>query len=34
MVYVADGATGASIYAFSDGTDWLRCDTNTAVAAS
>ena len=34
MVYVANGATGSSIYAFSDGTDWLRCDTNTAIAAS
>tara|TARA_R110000822_G_scaffold51475_2_gene133795 strand:- start:2493 stop:2807 length:315 start_codon:yes stop_codon:yes gene_type:complete len=34
LVYVADGATGNSVYAFSNGTDWLRADTRTAIAAS
>lgn len=34
MIYVSDGATGSSIYAFSDGTSWKRVDTNTDIAAS
>lgn len=34
QVYVTDGAAGLPIMAFSDGTDWLRCDTRAAVAAS
>jgi len=34
MIYVSDGATGSAIYAFSDGTNWKRVDTNTNIAAS
>jgi hypothetical protein len=34
MVYTSNGATGNSVYAFSDGTNWLRMDTRAAVAAS
>lgn len=34
VVFVSDGAAGSPILAFSDGTDWLRCDTGAAVAAS
>lgn len=34
LIYVSDGATGNPVVAFSDGTDWLRCDTLTAIAAS
>ena len=33
-VYVSDGAAGAPIMAFSDGTDWLRSDTGAAIAAA
>ena len=31
MIYVADGASGSAIYAFSDGTCWKRVDTNTDI---
>lgn len=34
LIYVSDGAAGSPIIAFSDGTDWLRSDTGTAVASS
>jgi len=34
MVYTEDGATGNAVYAFSDGTNWLRMDTRAAVATS
>lgn len=34
VIYVSDGATGSPVVAFSDGTDWLRCDTLSAIAAS
>jgi hypothetical protein len=34
MVYVTNGAVGAPILAFSDGTNWLRSDTRTAVSAT
>tara|TARA_E500000318_G_scaffold105109_1_gene111707 strand:- start:90 stop:383 length:294 start_codon:yes stop_codon:yes gene_type:complete len=34
MVYTGDGASGNSVYAFSDGTNWLRMDTRVAVATS
>lgn len=34
VIYVSDGAAGSPILAFSDGTDWLRCDTAAAVAAA
>jgi len=27
LVYVQDGAAGAAVYAFSDGTNWKRVDT-------
>lgn len=33
MIYVSNGAAGAPVIAFSDGTDWLRCDTRAAIAA-
>jgi len=32
MIYTADGASGNAVYAFSDGSSWLRCDTRVAVA--
>ena len=34
MVYTTNGATGNAVYAFSDGTNWLRMDTRAAVATS
>ena len=34
MVYVSNGASGNAIYAFSDGSAWLRVDTRVAVASS
>jgi hypothetical protein len=34
LVYVSNGASGNAVYAFSDGTDWLRVDTRAAVASS
>ena len=34
MVYTTNGATGNAVYAFSDGTNWLRMDTRVAVATS
>lgn len=34
VIYVSDGAEGAAILAFSDGTGWLRSDTGAAVAAA
>jgi len=34
IVYVSDGAAGSPVLAFSDGTDWLRSDTLTAVSAT
>lgn len=33
-IFVTDGAAGSPILAYADGTDWLRLDTATAVAAS
>jgi len=33
-IHVTDGAAGSPCLAFSDGTDWLRCDTLTAISAS
>lgn len=32
-IYVSNGAAGQPIVAFSDGTNWLRCDTRDAVTA-
>lgn len=34
MVYVEDGANGAPIIAFSNGTDWLRVDTRGVIQAT
>lgn len=33
LVYVSNGAAGAPVVAFSDGANWLRCDTLAAVSA-
>ena len=33
-IYVSDGAGGSAILAFSDGTNWKRCDTGATIAAS
>lgn len=32
-IYVSDGAAGSPVLAFSNGTDFLRCDTLAAIAA-
>jgi hypothetical protein len=34
VVYVSNGAAGNPVVAFSDGTDWLRCDTRAAITAA
>jgi uncharacterized protein YaiE (UPF0345 family) len=34
LVYVSDGAAGAAILAFSDGTDWKRSDTGATISDS
>jgi len=34
IVYVSNGAAGAAILAFSDGTNWKRSDTGATIAAS
>lgn len=34
VVYVSDGAAGNPVLAFSNGTNWLRCDTLAAVSSS
>ena len=34
LVYVSNGAAGSPVVAFSDGTNWLRCDTLAAISAS
>ena len=34
IIYVSNGAAGATTLAFSDGTNWLRTDTRAAIAAS
>ena len=33
-IYVSDGAAGSPVLAFSNGTNWLRCDTLAAIAAA
>jgi hypothetical protein len=33
-IYVSNGAAGSPVRAFSDGTNWLRCDTLAAISAS
>lgn len=32
VIYVSNGAAGQPVLAFSDGTDWLRVDTRTAIS--
>jgi uncharacterized membrane protein YfcA len=34
LVYVSNGAAGAAILAFSNGTDWKRSDTGATIAAA
>ena len=34
LIYVSNGAAGAEVVAFSDGTDWLRVDTKLTIAAA
>lgn len=34
LIYVSNGAAGAPVVAFSDGTDWLRVDTLAEIAAA
>ena len=34
VIYVSNGAAGAAILAFSDGTNWKRSDTGATIAAS
>lgn len=34
LIYVSNGAAGAPVLAFSDGTNWLRCDTLAAISSS
>jgi len=34
LVYVSNGAAGAAILAFSDGTNWLRSDTRATITAA
>ena len=34
LIYVSNGAAGSPVVAFSDGTNWLRCDTLAAISAS
>lgn len=34
LIYVSNGAAGSPVVAFSNGTNWLRVDTLTAIAAT
>lgn len=34
MIFVSDGAAGAPVVAFSDGTNFLRVDTRATITAS
>lgn len=34
VIYVSNGAAGAAILAFSDGTNWKRSDTGGTIAAA
>jgi len=34
LIYVSNGAAGAAILAFSNGTDWKRSDTGATIAAA
>ena len=33
-IYVSNGAAGSPVVAFSNGTDWLRCDTLATITAA
>jgi len=34
VIYVSNGAAGQPVLAFSNGTNWLRCDTLATIAAA
>lgn len=34
IIYVTNGAAGDPVVAFSNGTNWLRCDTLATISAS
>lgn len=34
LIYVSNGAAGSPVVAFSNGTNWLRCDTLANIASS
>jgi hypothetical protein len=34
LIYVSNGAAGAAVVAFSDGTNWKRVDTLATISAS
>jgi len=34
LIFVSNGAAGSAVVAFSDGTNWLRCDTLAAISAT
>lgn len=34
LIYVSNGAAGAAVVAYSNGTSWIRMDTNTAISAT
>jgi hypothetical protein len=34
VAYISNGAAGAPVLAFYDGTNWLRSDTRAAITAS
>ena len=34
LIYVSNGAAGSPVVAFSNGTNWLRCDTLGTIASS
>ena len=33
-IYVSNGAAGSPVVAFSNGTDWLRCDTLAVITSA
>ena len=34
IAYFSDGAAGGAILAFSDGSNWKRCDTGATISSS
>lgn len=34
LIYVSNGAAGSPVVAFSNGTNWLRCDTLATISAT